>query len=115
MHRSWFLSAFLLVALTIPTLTHADEWAPPGRIIRARYGAYGHFIDVTRIVRHYAFPGGKMDVSNQTFGSDPLRGERKTLHVVFDTPNGGFKMDFDEGDTIRFERRYGGERGGGGE
>lgn len=109
MHRSWFLSAFLLVALTIPTLTRADEWAPPGRIIRARYGAYGHFIDVTRIVRHYAFPGGKMDVSNETFGSDPLKGERKTLHVVFDTPNGGLKRDFDEGDTCAVRRTVVGE------
>jgi hypothetical protein len=105
MHRSWFLSAFLLVALTIPTLIRADEWAPPGRIIRARYGAYGHFIDVTRIIRRYAFPGGKMDVSNETFGFDPLKGERKRLHVVFDTPNGGYARDFDEGDTIRFGGR----------
>jgi hypothetical protein len=55
--------------------------------------------------RHYAFPGGKMDVSNQTFGADPFKGERKTLHVVFDTPNGGFKRDFDEGDTVRFGGR----------
>ena len=46
-----------------------------------------------------------MDVSNETFGSDPLKGERKTLHVVFDTPNGGFKRDFDEGDTVRFGGR----------
>ena len=85
MHRSWFVSAFLLVALTIPTLTRADEWA--------------------KIVRHYAFPGGKMDVSNETFGFDPLRGERKRLHVVFDTPNGGYERDFDEGDTVRFGGR----------
>ena len=91
MHRSWFVSAFLLVALTIPTLSRAYEWAPPGRIIRASYGAYGHFIDVTRIVRHYAFPDGRMDVSNETFGSDPFKGERKTLQVVFDTPDGGLK------------------------
>ena len=65
MRRSWFLPLFLLVALIIPTFSRADEWAPPGRVVRARYGVYNHFIDVTNIVRHYAFPGGKMDVSNE--------------------------------------------------
>jgi hypothetical protein len=51
-----------------------------------------------------------MDVSNETFGSDPFKGEPKTLQVVFETPNGGFERDFDEGDTIRFGGRYGDER-----
>ena len=73
--------------------------------MRARYGVYGHFIDVTRIVRHHAFPGGKMDVSNETFGFDPFKGEKKHLHVVFDTPNGRYERDFDEGDTIQFAGR----------
>jgi hypothetical protein len=84
MRRSWSLPVFLLVALTIPTFNRADEWAPPGRVLRARYGIYGHFINVTSVVRHYAFPGGKMDVSNETFGFDPFKGEKKRLHVVFD-------------------------------
>ena len=83
-------------------LTRADEWAPPGRVIRAVYGIHGHFIDVTRIVRHYAFPGGKMDVSNETFGFDPFRGEEKRLRVTFDTPNGRYQRVYTEGDTIRF-------------
>ena len=73
--------------------------------MRARYGVYSHFIDVTNIVRHYAFPGGKMDVSNKTFGSDPFKGEKKQLHVVFHTPNGRYERDYDEGDTIRFAER----------
>jgi len=81
--------------------------APPGRVLRARYGVYDHFIDVTRVVRHYAFPGGKMDVSNETFGFDPFKGEKKRLHVVFDTPNGRYQRDYDEGDTIRFAGRPG--------
>ena len=107
MRRSWFLPVFLLVALTIPTFSRADEWAPPGRVLRARYGINGHFINVTGVVRHYAFPGGKMDVSNETFGFDPFKGEKKRLHVVFDTPNGRYERDYDEGDTIRFGGRPG--------
>ena len=105
MRRSWFLPVFLLVALTNPTFSRADEWVPLGRVVRARYGVYSHFIDVTNIVRHYAFPGGKMDVSNKTFGSDPFKGEKKQLHVVFHTPNGRYERDYDEGDTIRFAGR----------
>ena len=72
------------------------------RNVRARFGVYNHFIDVTNVVRHYAFPAGKMDVSNKTFGYDPFKGERKQLHVVFHTPNGRYERDYDEGDTIRF-------------
>jgi hypothetical protein len=78
MRRSWFLPVFLLVALTIPTFSRADEWAPPGRVLRARYGIDGHFINVTSVVRHYA-PDGKMDVCNHTFGFDPFKGEKKRL------------------------------------
>ena len=103
MRRSWFLPVFLLVALTIPTFSRADEWAPPGRVLRARYGIAGHVINVTSVVRHYAFPGGKMDVSNETFGFDPFKGEKE--RVVFDTPNGRYERDYDEGDTIRFGGR----------
>jgi hypothetical protein len=102
MRSSWFLPVFLLIAIIVPTLSQADEWAPPGRIVRALYGLNGHFIDVTKIVRHYAFPGGKMDVSNETFGYDPFKGEKKHLHVIFDTADGRYVRDFDENDTIRF-------------
>jgi hypothetical protein len=105
MRRSWFLPVLLLVALSIPTFSRADEWAPPGRVVRALYGLHGHFIDVTNIVRHYAVPGGKLDISNKTFGADPYKGERKQLHVVFHTPNGRYEHDYDEGDTIRFGGR----------
>jgi hypothetical protein len=51
-----------------------------------------------------------MDVSNETFGSDPFKGERKTLQVVFDTPNGGFKRDFDEGDYHPFWKKIRGRK-----
>jgi hypothetical protein len=62
-------------------------------------------MDVTRVVRQYAVPGGKMDISNETFGFDPFKGEKKYLHLVLDTANGRFERDFEEGDTIRFGGR----------
>jgi hypothetical protein len=80
-----------------------SSWTHPAGTLRI----YGHYIYVTRIIRHYAFPGGKMDVSNETFGFDPFKGGRKRLHVVFDTPNGRYERDYDEGDTIRFGGRPG--------
>ena len=102
MHRSWFLSAFLVVAMTIPSLSRADVWAPVGRVVRATYGVYGHSIDVTPIVRRYVLPGAEMDVENKTFGFDPFKGETKWLHLIIDTPRGRFQRVYEEGDTIRF-------------
>ena len=102
MRRGWFLSAFLLVAMTIPTLSRADQWAPVGRVVRANYGADNHFIDVTSIVRQYVLPGAEMDVENKTFGFDPFKGQTKWLNIVIDTPNGRFHRVYEEGDTIRF-------------
>jgi hypothetical protein len=102
MRRGWFLSVFLLVAVTVPTLSRADEWAPVGRVVQAAYGAHGHFIDVTPIVRRFVLPGAEMDVENRTFGFDPLKGETKRLRLVIATPRGQFRRVYQEGDTIRF-------------
>jgi hypothetical protein len=102
MRKGPFLFLFLLVALTIPTPSWADVWAPVGRVVRATYGVYGHYIDVTGIVRRYVLPGAEMDVENRTFGFDPLKGETKWLNLVIDTPRGRFRRIYEEGDTIRF-------------
>jgi hypothetical protein len=103
MRRGWFLSALLLIAMTIPVLSRAfDLWAPVGRVVRASYGVYGHYIDVTGIVRRYALPAAEMDVENKTFGFDPYKGETKYLYLIIDTPRGRFQRVYEEGDTIRF-------------
>jgi len=102
MRRGSFLSAFFLVAMTVPTLSRADQWAPVGRVVRANYGVDDHFIDVTSIVRRYVLPGAEMDVENKTFGFDPFKGETKWLNLVIDTPRGRFHRVYEEGDTIRF-------------
>jgi hypothetical protein len=102
MHRGWFLSALLLVAMAIPALSRADEWAPVGRVVRASYGLEGHSIDVTGIVRRYVLPAAEMDVENKTFGFDPYKGQTKYLNLIIDTPRGRFQRIYEEGDTIRF-------------
>src|SRR5260370_36973397 len=87
MHRGCSLYVSLLVAMTVPTLSRADEWAPVGRVVRAAYGVHGHFIGVAPIVRRYVLPGAEMDVENRTFGFDPFKGEtasgRMTPHRPF--------------------------------
>ncbi|MFY9987951.1 MAG: hypothetical protein WAK31_24555 [Chthoniobacterales bacterium] len=102
MQRSWFLSLFLVVAMTTPAIGRADVWAPVGRVVSASYGVYGHYVDVTGIVRRYVLPAAEMDVENKTFGFDPYKGETKYLNLVIDTPRGRFQRVYEEGDTIRF-------------
>jgi hypothetical protein len=102
MNRGWFLCALLLVAMTVPTLSRADVWAPVGRVVSATYGVYGRYIDVTGIVRRYILPAAEMDVENKTFGVDPYKGQTKYLTLVIDTPRGRFQRVYEEGDTIRF-------------
>jgi hypothetical protein len=71
-------------------------------IIRALYGRRGRYVDVTRIVRRYAWRGARMQVSNETFGFDPYKGQEKKLRIIFSGPGGGYERTWDEGDTVRF-------------
>ncbi|MBV8226409.1 MAG: hypothetical protein JO232_14605 [Verrucomicrobia bacterium] len=83
---------------------------PPGypghyadrRVVRAIYGAKGRYVDVTGVVRHYARMGVPFRVSNDTFGVDPYRGQRKHLRVTMVRPDGyQFERSWDEGDRVR--------------
>ena len=83
---------------------------PPGysghyadrRVVRAVYGAKGRYVDVTGVVRHYARMGVPFRVSNDTFGVDPYRGQRKHLRVTIIRPDGyQFERSWDEGDRVR--------------
>ena len=83
---------------------------PPGypgryaerRVVRAVYGAKGRYVDVTGVVRHYARMGVPFRVSNDTFGVDPYRGQRKHLRVTMVRPDGyQFERSWDEGDRVR--------------
>jgi hypothetical protein len=80
----WLLTLALLTLASAPCNVQAQGYGPPPgavhvRIVRALYGRRGHYIDVTRIVRRYARHGARMDVSNETFGFDPYKGQEKRL------------------------------------
>jgi hypothetical protein len=56
------------------------------RIVPAVYGTRGRYVDVTRMVRHFAREGIPFEVSNETFGVDPYKGKGKHLRVVMVRP-----------------------------
>ena len=73
---------------------------PPVRVIRAFYGTKGRYVDVTRIVRSLLDGQGPFQVSNETFGIDPYRGEQKWLRISYIL--GGIRRDkqYAEGDLV---------------
>jgi hypothetical protein len=76
---------------------------PPVRVIRAFYGAKGRYVDVTRIVRSLLDGQGPFQVSNETFGIDPYRGEQKWLRISYIL--GGIRRDerYAEGDLVELQ------------
>jgi hypothetical protein len=107
----WLLIATLLTLVAAPCRVQAQGYGygygPPSGAVRvgisrALYGTRGCYVDVTRIVRRYAWRGGRMEVSNETFGIDPYKGKEKKLRVIFSGPGGGYERRWDEGDTVRF-------------
>jgi hypothetical protein len=73
---------------------------PPVRVIRAVYGTKGRYVDVTSVVRSLLDGTGPFQVSNETFGIDPHRGERKWLRISYIL--GGIRRDeqYAEGDLV---------------
>jgi hypothetical protein len=115
--NSLFLAIFVSAAV-LSGLTATAQYAypppqpgygpPPGRyygerrVVRAVYGARGRYVDVTGIVRGYAHRGIPFVVSNETFGVDPYRGQRKHLRVTMFRPDGDqVERSWDEGDRVR--------------
>jgi hypothetical protein len=112
-----FVSATLLCGWTA-TAQYANPPGPPPpgygpppgypgryadrRVVRAVYGARGRYVDVTGIVRHFARMGVPFQVSNDTFGVDPYKGQRKHLRVTMVRPDGfQFERSWEEGDRVR--------------
>ena len=73
---------------------------PPVRVIRAFYGTKRRYVDVTRIVRSLLDGQGPFQVSNETFGTDPYRGEQKWLRITYIV--GGIRRDglYAEGELV---------------
>ncbi|MBV8175215.1 MAG: hypothetical protein JO151_11720 [Verrucomicrobia bacterium] len=112
--RRLFLSVFLLtIAFGLGGASAQDYGPPPGyyhehhehherHIVRALYGTRGRYADVTEIVRHFDRDGIRFEVSNETFGVDPYRGQHKHLRVVMVDHDGReFERSWDEGDSVR--------------
>jgi hypothetical protein len=56
----WLLTMALLTLVMAPCTVQAQGYGPPPgavriSIVRALYGTRGHYVDVTRIVRRYAW------------------------------------------------------------
>lgn len=57
---------------------------------------------MTGIVRRFARDGIPFEVSNETFGVDPYKGQEKHLRVTMVRPDGvQFERSWDEGDRVR--------------
>src|SRR5271166_5046754 len=73
---------------------------PPVRVLRALYGTKGRYVDVTRIVRSLLDGTGPFQVSNETFGIDPYRGERKWLRIAYVLEGVRRDAQYAEGDLV---------------
>jgi hypothetical protein len=73
---------------------------PPVQVIRAVYGTKGRYVDVTRIVRSLLGETGSFQVSNDAFGIDPYRGERKWLKISYILGRIRRNEQYAEGDLV---------------
>ncbi len=74
---------------------------PPARVIRAVYGTKDRYVDVTNIVRSLMDGTGPFQVSNETFGVDPYRGERKWLRIIYIQAGMRRNEQYAEGDLVQ--------------
>lgn len=71
------------------------------RILQAVYGTPEHHVDVTRRLRDLARSDRAIELSNDTFGVDPHRGQRKTLRIYVRARDGQTRLfEYPEGSTI---------------
>jgi hypothetical protein len=107
----WLVTMAIVSLIAAPCVVQAQGYGygyrPPAGavrvgIIRALYGRRGRYVDVTRTVRRYAWRGARMEVSNETFGFDPYKGQEKKLLIIFSGPGGEYERTWNEGDTVRF-------------
>lgn len=71
------------------------------RILQARYGTAERNVDVTRRLQELARRDQQFRIENNTFGSDPDEGRRKTLRIFARGPNGETQtFEYREGDVL---------------
>jgi hypothetical protein len=79
-----------------------EDHRPAIRIIRAVYGAGGHYADVTDLVRQLARDPHPFKASNETFGVDPYPGHQKRLKIDYWRDNTHQSQQYQEGSLVQF-------------
>jgi hypothetical protein len=80
---------------------HRETHRLPLRIVKASYGAKGRFVDVTSRVRQLVRNRRSFTVSNQTFGLDPYRGQRKWLKISYYRGSLQHSQQYEEGRQVQ--------------
>ncbi len=118
----WCLLLAMPVMLVLDSNAQGqDDGRPVGRrrgglhIVAATYGARDRLIDVRRQLRSRVQDGRlEMQVTNESMGGDPFRGEQKALHLTYEWAGRQYDVVVPEGESFSIpnERRRGGPEGG---
>jgi hypothetical protein len=81
--------------------SNLEDHRPAIRIIRARYGARGRYVDVTGLVRRLARDRQPFTVSNDTFGVDPYQGQQKWLKISYLRGSTHRNQQYEEGVQVQ--------------
>jgi len=117
----WCLLLAMPVMLVLDSNAQGqDEGRPVGRrrgglhIVAATYGARDRLIDVRRQLQSRVQDGRlEMQVTNESMGGDPFRGEQKALHLTYEWAGRQYDVVVPEGESFSIpnERRRGGPDG----
>jgi len=117
----WCLLLAMPVMLVLDSNAQGqDEGRPLGRrrgglhIVAATYGARDRLIDVRRQLQSRVQDGRlEMQVTNESMGGDPFRGEQKALHLTYEWAGRQYDVVVPEGESFSIpnERRRGGPDG----
>jgi DnaJ-like protein C11, C-terminal len=118
-----FLAMPLMLLLNSPFSANAqrqDEGRPASRrhgglhIVAAAYGARDRMIDVRRQLQSLVQDGRlELQVTNESMGGDPFRGERKVLQLTYQWEGREYDITVPEGQSFSIpnDRRRGGPDG----
>ena len=83
--------------------SNLEHHRPGIRIIRAVYGAQGHYVDVTDRFRQLARDRHPFTASNETFGVDPYPGHQKRLKIYYRRGNTHQSQQYQEGSLVQLQ------------
>jgi hypothetical protein len=83
--------------------SNVEDQRPAIRIVSARYGARGRYVNVTGLVRQLAGARQSFTVSNETFGVDPYLGQPKSLKISYLRGSTHRNQQYEEGDQVQLQ------------